>query len=77
MLPLPLKAKLEKQASRQAKTFGELVRQILDKYIVGQSLSKETDPFLSSQTVFEDHGSSGPRDVSEKHDHYLAKRGAH
>jgi len=70
MIPVPLKNKAEEEAGRRKISFSELLRQALEKYLLSQRGITAHDPFLSSQTVFED---DGPRDVSGRHDHYLTR----
>lgn len=74
MLPEPLKMKLEKEAEKERVSFGELIRQALEKYLLSKRGVTAQDPFLSSRTVFQDEG---PSNVSERHDEYLLKEEPH
>lgn len=74
MLPESLKLHLEKEARQKRLSFGELVRRALQKYLLGQQNLGNTDPFLSSQTLFLD---DGPPDVSASHDDYLIQSDVH
>lgn len=74
MLPDTLKSRLEKEAERERVSFGELVRQALQKYLLWRGGQSGLDPFLSSKTVFRDQG---PADVAARHDDYLTRKNPH
>lgn len=69
ILPEQIRSRLVGDAERLKISFGELVRNILQKYVVARGSKSLADPFLASTTVFDDNG---PRDVSSRHDDYLA-----
>ena len=74
MLPESFKTRLAREAERERISFGELVRRALQKYLLIKEGATAHDSFLSSKTIFQDKGS---KDVSEKHDRYLAGKDAH
>lgn len=74
MLPSSIKAELEREAKREGVSFGEMIRRVLEKYLLSIRGKAIHDPFFASQTVFHDDGVT---DVSERHDDYLTDRGPH
>lgn len=70
MLPNVLKGLVEAEAERTQVSFGELVRQILQKYILSKKSSVARDAFLSSTTSFTDDGATN---VAAEHDRYLVR----
>lgn len=70
LLPRPLRMQLERAAQREAISFGELVRRVLQKFLLKDQGAASNDPFFANHTTFEDRG---PRDVARQHDTYLVK----
>lgn len=70
MLPEALKGVIEAEAARVQVSFSELVRQILQKYVLSKAGSAANDAFLSSTTSFADDGAT---DVADEHDKYLVQ----
>lgn len=74
ILPTLLKLKLQQEAKKQNASFGEVVRQALEKYLFAKTNPASLDPFLSSTTIFSDPDQS---DVAEHHDKYLYQGSPH
>lgn len=74
MLPETVRAEMEREARKEGVSFGEMVRRVLEKYLLAMRGKTIHDPFFSSQTVFQDEG---PTDVSTLHDRVLTERGPH
>lgn len=67
ILPEHFQTRLKKEAQQKNLSFGELIRNVLEKYILTQDKPEQFDPFLSSTTVFDDDKT----DVAKNHDRYL------
>lgn len=74
MLPESVRADIEREARKAGVSFGEMVRRVLEKYLLAIRGKAIHDPFFSSQTVFQD---DGPTDVATDHDRALTDRGPH
>lgn len=74
MLPETVKSALERAAHKKGISFGEMVRQVLEKYLLILRGKTGQDSFFASQTIFQEHG---PTDEAQHHDHYLLQRGPH
>lgn len=67
MLPVDLKARVERKAREDGRSLGEMVRESLASYLKGSSASA-ADLLLADEAVFE---GSAPADFSAEHDRYL------
>jgi hypothetical protein len=78
VMPLPLKAKAVARARQQGISFGEFVRQAVEKQLAvsAESRSKKEktgrrktgDPFWDNLVTYDD---DGPADLAARHDDYL------
>ena len=74
VMPLPLKAKAVARARQQGISFGEFVRQAVEKQLAvsakaGSRTKKKTgDPFWDNLVAYDD---DGPADLAARHDDYL------
>ena len=77
-MPAPLKAKAVARARQQGISFGEFVRQAVEKQLAASVKSgakkektgkkKTGDPFWDNLVVYDD---DGPADLAARHDDYL------
>lgn len=67
MLPPDLKSRAERKARQDGRSFGELVRESLGRYL-RSTPGAPSDPLLADEAVFED---AAPADLSSAHDRYL------
>lgn len=77
MIPERLKLRLEREAEHEHISLGSLVREALEKHLLLRRKAADQDPFLSSRTFLEDKERGGSRDVSLRHDTYLASQDVH
>ncbi len=72
VMPPLLKAKAVAKARQQGISFGEFVRQAVEKQIAapakGKSKKKTGDPFWDNLVIYVD---DGPVDLAARHDEYL------
>ena len=68
MLPQDLKHRAFRHARNRGLSLGELIRKSLERWLKGEAVPAEEDPFWDDQTIYKGRT---PRDLAKKHDRYL------
>lgn len=70
MLPIDLKSKAQKIASKKGMSLGELIRESLEQRISRSKTLETSDPFFDDENFYT---GDVPSSISSKHDDYLYK----